>query len=120
MPDPKQLGDGIKRNWNGDTVEDEPHMGVIKVSRCQGRADLFDSDVDHQHFIEVEISHADRTRHLSQHWIHGGRQIISIWLSEIQWAHFLSSMNQGEGSPCTLKHIEGKRITPPVPASPES
>jgi hypothetical protein len=115
----KELTNG--KNWNGDTVEKEPFMGTIKVSRCQGRADLFDSDVEHMHFIEVEISHADRTRHLSQNWIHGGNQIVSVWMSEIQWAHFLSSMNQGEGSPCTLKHIEGKRIQGPKPASaPES
>jgi hypothetical protein len=115
----KQIEDG--KNWNGDTVEKEPFMGTIRVSRCQGRADLFDSDVEHMHFIEVEISHADRTRHLSQNWIHGGNQIVSVWMSEIQWAHFLSSMNQGEGSPCTLKHIEGKRIQGPGRApAPES
>jgi len=118
MSEPKRLG---TTNWQGDTVEKEPFMGTIKVSRCQGRADLFDSDVEHMHFIEVEISHADRTRHLSQNWIHGGNQIVSVWMSEIQWAHFLSSMNQGEGSPCTLKHIEGKRIQGPKPAAaPES
>ncbi|VVB52986.1 Uncharacterised protein [uncultured archaeon] len=112
-----------KRIENGSiamTRDAEPYMGVIKVARCQGRADLFDSDVEHQHFIEVSICHAEKTRQLSQNWIHGHEEIVSVWMSEIQWANFVSSFNQGSGVPVTLKHIDRKRIAPPPPPEREA
>lgn len=117
MSEPKKITSGP---FAGDTRSSEPFMGVMKVARCQGHATLFDSDVDHMHFIEVTICEADTTRHLSNNWIHDGKQIVSVWMSEIQWAHFLSSMNQGGGSPVTLKHVLGKRIEPPQPPAPEA
>jgi hypothetical protein len=117
MSEPKKITSGP---FAGDTRASEPFMGVMKVSRCSGNAVLFDSDVEHMHFIEVEICEADTTRHSSNNWIHDGKQIVSVWMSEIQWAHFLSSMNQGGGSPVTLKHIMGRRIEPPQPAPPEA
>lgn len=117
MSEPKRITSGP---FAGDTRHDEPYMGVVKVSRCSGRADLFGSDVEHQHFIELEVCHADMQRHLSDNWIHSGKQIVSVWMSEIQWAHLLSSLNQGEGSPVTIKHIQGQRIAPPAPPKGEA
>jgi hypothetical protein len=94
-------------------TENAPYMGVVKVGRISGQVELFDSDVTHQHFIGLEICHAETERHLSQNWVHGGKEIIRVYMSEIQWAQLLSSMNQGDGVSCTLNHIEGKRIAPP-------
>jgi hypothetical protein len=103
-----------------DTKEKAPYMGVINVGRVSGQADLFDSDVRHQHFIEVSISQASRERHLSTNWIHGEEELVSVWMTELQWAHFVSSFNQGSGTPVTLRHIRGKRVELPPPARPET
>lgn len=100
--------------------ESAPYMGVMTVHRCHGRVDLFDSDVEHNTFIEVAIHHADRKRDLSSNWIHGGEQIVAVRLSELQWAHFLSSFNQSEGAPVTIKHILRKEVVQPPPARPEA
>jgi hypothetical protein len=94
-------------------VENEPYMGVINVGRVSGRASLFDSDVEHQHFISVSISKASRERNLSMNWIHGGDELVEVWMSEIQWAHFVSSFNQGAGTPVTLRHVAGKTLAEP-------
>jgi hypothetical protein len=95
-------------------------MGVITVHRVHGRVDLFDSDVEHNNFIEVAIHHAERKRNLSSNWIHGGDQIVAVRMSELQWAHFLSSFNQSEGAPVTIKHILRKDVPQPPPARPEA
>lgn len=94
--------------------EREPYMGIVRVGRCSGSAHLFDSDVQHQHFIYLEVCEADIERHLSMNWIHSGKQIVGVWMSEMQWAHFVSSFNQGEGSPCTIRHIMGKQMAEPM------
>jgi hypothetical protein len=100
------------------TKESQPYMGVIKVSRCQGRVNLFDSDVEHHNFIEVSVCHAERERHLSSNWIHDREEIVAVRMSEIQWAQFVSSFNQGSGTPVTLAHILMKRVE--EPASPKN
>jgi hypothetical protein len=94
-------------------VESEPYMGTIHVSRVPGRAHLFDSDVEHQHFITVSIHHATRERSLSMNWVHPGDEIVEVCMSEMQWANFVSSFNQGSGVPVTLNHIMGRRIPEP-------
>lgn len=98
----------------------EPYMGVMTVSRVSGTTALFNSDVEHGHFIEVTVRDAELERHLSTNWIHPGNEIVSVWMSEIQWAQFVSSFNQGEGTPVTLHHIAGKRIPPPPSPKPEA
>jgi hypothetical protein len=104
---------------SGETRDKQPYMGVLSVNRCSGQANLFDSDVQHHHFIRVSLSHADVTRGQSSNWIHEGNEITEVWMSEIQWAQFVSSFNGGV-TPVTLKRIEGKQVTPPLPVPPET
>lgn len=87
-----------------------PSYGNIGVSRISGRTHLFGTDVEHQHFIEVRISECEHMRSLSNDWYHPGREIISVWMTEMQWAEFVSSFNQGGGTPVTLRHVQGKTI----------
>jgi hypothetical protein len=96
--------------------ESEPYMGAMTVSRVSGRAYLFDSDAEHHHFVEVTVQEADRERHLSNYWVHPGKQITRVWMTETQWAQFVSSFNQREGVPITLRYADGKdRPLPPDP-----
>jgi hypothetical protein len=88
-------------------------FGCIRASRVSGRATLFDSAIEHQHFVMVEIGTA------TQEWQHGGthhfenKNLITVAMSESQFATFITSMNTGAGAPCTLEYVMGKRMEAP-------
>jgi hypothetical protein len=100
-------------------TENHPAWGKIGASRVSngGGAVLFDSDIKHQHTIMVRISTATRNRHLDRDWLHGKRELIEVEMSEAQWAQFVSSMNSGDGTACTIRAREGK-MTPGMPYEP--
>lgn len=103
-----------------EKVEKHPSYGAIKVSRVSGTTHLFGSNVEHQHFIEVSIDRAQLHREISHDWLFGNEEIISIWMTELQWATFVSSFNQGSGTPCTIHSLERRRVPePPFPAKVE-
>lgn len=91
------------------TVETHPAYAMIRASRVQGRAHLFGSDFEHQHYMIIEIARAELHRTLSNDWFHAREEYIEVGLSEAQWATFLSSPNTS-GVPCTLTHRNGARL----------
>lgn len=90
-----------------------PAFGQIRAGRVSNSpgAVLFDSDITHQHTVVIQISTATRQRNLNHDYIHPGRELIEVELSEAQWASFVSSMNTS-GVPCTLRHTETDRNLP--------
>jgi hypothetical protein len=70
-----------------------------------GHATLFNSDFRHQHYITIRIKRASLRRDLSNDWIFGGQELIEVALSEAQWATFISTLNHGDGVPCTLNWL---------------
>lgn len=108
-----------ERGW-----ETHPAFATIGASRIQvGGADdgarLFDSEITHNHIIGLTIRSAIRQRDLNHDWIHGSAEIISVEMSEAQWASFVSTLNSGSGVPCTLRLHNGKIndgiVTPTFP-----
>jgi hypothetical protein len=98
--------------------EHHPAWGMIGASRVQGTGTtLFDSDIQHQHYVTVRISTAMRKRDLNHDWLGTDKQLIEIEMSEAQWASFVSSMNAGQGVPCTI-HSQGYERVPEVPYEP--
>jgi len=98
-------------NEYGDEVH--PAWGLIGASRVSSSppgASLFDSDLRHQHYVTVRIKAAKRRRDLHRDWIGGGKEYIEIAMSEAQWASFVSSMNTGDGVPCTVEHINREDV----------
>ncbi len=95
----------IGHNEFGD--EEHPAFGMIGASRVSGHAVLFDSDVEHQHFVILRIGRATRKRDLHRDWIHSGNRadIVEVAMSEAQWASMISSMNTS-GVPCTIRRTE--------------
>lgn len=90
-----------------ETVENHPAFAQIvahRVSSTPG-AVLFDSELQHGHYVTIQISEATRRRGLNRDWIYGGKRIIEVAMSEAQWASFVSSMNTS-GVPCTLEWRE--------------
>jgi hypothetical protein len=93
---------------------DHPAFGMIGASRIQGRAVLYGSDFIHQHFVVIRIRRSTLHRSLSRDWHSSNDELIEICLSEAQWATFVSSMNVGDGVPCTIEHVAGKSM-PSIP-----
>ncbi|HEX7088665.1 MAG TPA: hypothetical protein VF192_00920 [Longimicrobiales bacterium] len=102
--------------------ETHPAWGLIGAYRVQNGlpgAVLFDSDIRHGNTVRIRLSQAVRQRDLHRDW-HGttGRAgIVEVEMSEAQWASFVSSMNVGDGVPCTLRRREGEEM-PGVPYEP--
>lgn len=75
---------------------------------------MFGSSLKTNHPIRIQIQPAELHRDLNHDWIHGHRlPYIEVELSEGQWAQFVSSMNVGNGTPCTVKFLNGKTIDDP-------
>jgi hypothetical protein len=83
-----------------------PSWGMIGASRCQGGAELFQCDVQPNNFIKVTIKTAEKARDLHRDWVHGKDNVCEVWLSPTQWAEFLTTMNCGDGVPCTLRFTQ--------------
>lgn len=101
--------------------EEHPAWGLIGASRVSSSppgAVLFDSDIRHQHSVIVRISTATRRRDLSRDWMMAKREFVEVEMSEAQWASFVSSMNAGQGVPCTIRRREDDWSVPGMPYEP--
>lgn len=92
------------------TRYDHPAFGQIGASRVQGSRTLYGTDFVHHAFVSIRISHSQLTRTLSHDWHYANDEIVSIDLSEAQWATFVSSLNVGQGVPCTIDHLQGRPL----------
>lgn len=94
-----------------------PSFGVINVSRgvCSERMNLFGSSIQQKTFIQLSISKAVLARHSTRDWIRSeGVPIVSIYLSPSQFADAITSLNQGEGTPCTITFVDGHGVKEPT------
>lgn len=92
------------------TVTTHPSFAMIRAGRVSGSANLFGSDIRHQHYMSIHIMPAEMHRNLSGDWYHDtGREIVEIAMSESQWQAFISSPNT-VGTPCTLQHVQRESV----------
>lgn len=78
--------------------------GMIGASRVSGKTKLVGSELEHNHYIVVRVARTSKYRCHHQDRFFGSNQgMIELAMSEQQWATFVSSMNVGEGVPCTLE-----------------
>lgn len=104
----KERDDGDTETWS------HPAYGAIRVSRVSGNSYLFGSDFRHQYMIGVTIMSALKMRTSSREWHYADNELVTVYLSEAQWASFISSLNLGSGVPCTLERMVG-RVIPDLP-----
>jgi hypothetical protein len=94
-----------------------PSFGVVNISRgqCSEKMNLFGSSIQQRTFITLSISKAVLMRDLSRDWIMAdkGVPIVSVYLSPSQFADAITSLNQGEGTPCTISYMDGKEVPEP-------
>lgn len=109
------------RDYSEPTVDEygsEVHPAWATIGAYRGQSTgtyLFDSDVKHQNTVTIRLYEANRKRDLHHDWIHGGKEIMEVELSEAQWASFVSAMNSGSGVPCTLRYTKEGGYTDDFP-----
>jgi hypothetical protein len=93
-------------------TEEHPAYALISASRVSATPGVFlnGTPFAHRTYIEVRIKRSVMMRTLSRDWNSAKEEIVSVMLSESQWASFISSMNIGEGVPCTFDRINGAPI----------
>jgi len=102
-------------NGRDGTRYTHPAFGQIQASRVSGGGvSLYDSDFTHNNFVAIRIHGSVLERNLSQDWHFQRDEIVEVYLSEAQWATFVSSMNVGGGVPCTITRVQGETI-PAIP-----
>jgi hypothetical protein len=91
-----------------------PSFGSIQLHKYSGHAKLFMSPFHHQHFIGISIHRAVKKRSLYEdHMFPEGRSICEVFLSEAQFARFITGHSDGSGTPCTLHHVTGTYFPEP-------
>jgi hypothetical protein len=96
--------------------ETHPSFGTMGFFRTQssGRGPrLFQSHTDNSTFIHLVIKHAEVCHDLGRDWVHGNKTIVDVAISAAQFAELLTTMNIGEGIPCTITQLGGDSIPPP-------
>jgi hypothetical protein len=93
-----------------DYIEIHPAYAQISASRVSGHRILYQSEFKHQHFITISIKKSELHRSLNRGFPLTREEYIEVSMSEAQWATFISSLNSGCGSPCTLSRFNGEFI----------
>lgn len=99
----------------GHTVK-HPAFAAISAYRVRGQFNLFGSNIGHNGAVKIELTEATLNDDPHHESIHGsGRTIAEVYLSEAQWVAFISRMNMGSGTPCTLTAVRGEGMVPGLP-----
>lgn len=100
-----QESKGIFDDWKRKA---HPSYGMISFSResCNPPTALFGSSIKHGNPIRMVISHAEIERGLNKDWFHAKGRIAEIELSQSQFADAITSLNMGDGVPCTIIFTE--------------
>jgi len=96
------------------TKLNHPAFGVVTVTRPQSSpgTTLFGSDLQHQHFISVQIQTAEMERDLSRDWVFPRGTVLEFSMSEAQWARFVSGAGRSQATPITLTRVmENGKLT---------
>lgn len=94
-------------------VETHPSFGMIQFSRITGGTEhnFFGSSLRPNQWIRLRIAQGERVHDLGQDWYRGhGKQHIEVDLTAAQFADLLTTMNVGDGVPCTIAYLGGQSV----------
>lgn len=96
-----------------ETHESYAMIGASRVS--SGDIPLFGSSITHTSHIRIRIKPGGvyRSYNNDNFDTSGKKSIIEVNMSLTQFAEFISSMNMGDGVPCTIAYRDGERIPSP-------
>lgn len=115
MSDRKPIAPTISKGASSihDSVETHPAYGQIGANRVTSMGpggNLYGSDFEHHNFVVISIRRSELHRGLSNDWPHARDELIEVALSEAQWASFVSTLNSGMGTQCTIQHINCEAV----------
>jgi len=84
-----------------------PAFGMIGFSRISGGENtLFGSSIKHNDRIVMRLKHGTQDRHLHYDHYYGYGLITEVEMSYSQFAECISTLNVGDGIPCTIRFTE--------------
>lgn len=115
---PRDIEEPSQDKWGADVHPAFGMIGASRVTSTPGQV-LFDSDVRHGNTVVLRIKRASRKRDLNSDYIHASsNDIVEVEMSEAQWASFVSTMNHGDGVPCTIRRTEQDGAMPGLSYAP--
>lgn len=93
-----------------------PAFGMIGFRRITGGGDnvLFGSSIKHNDRIQLTIKHGEQDRALHEDRYYGKKRIVEVEMSYSQFAECISTMNVGDGVPCTIRFTEKDGYIPAI------
>ena len=86
-------------------------QGQLMFSRCNGRNNFYGSELEHDHYISMELHQSEKERTLSKDLLFNrGATIVKLRMTSNQFAEMITNMNYGSGVPVTIERIEGRGI----------
>lgn len=106
----------MKDDILGDMKQHESYA-MMGFYRTHGHdTTLFGSSIKHNDTIMMQLKTGKHSRSLNNDWYFGDKLIVEVELSSTQFAEMITSLNQGDGVPVTLRYcLQGdlKKIEDP-------
>ena len=90
--------------------EQHPAQGLISLARAYGDLSCFGSDIKLGSYINLRIDTATKHRNNIGDRYSSQKSIIQVRLTYHQFAELITSFGRGDGVPCTIEAVNGKRI----------
>ncbi len=89
-----------------------PSFGQISFSRTNGNnTKFYGSELPQDHYVTIRVKNSEIQRALTQDRYYGkGVPLIEIRMTSGQFAEMITSMNYGDGVPCTIETLLGKDV----------
>ena len=98
-------------------AEHHPAFGLMTFTKVNHstREALFGSSIEHSHTIMLEVRQASHYRNRSQDVYASGELLITIKMSPSQFADAITNMNHSNGTPVTVRFLQGDITQRPEP-----
>jgi hypothetical protein len=118
VPDATPVDITFDDSSTGGERHAHPSFGLIGVSRVTSNGTrMFGSAIDHSSFIEVTVAHAELIRSPGyDRYVRKGIPLVRLRMSAAQYAELLTTMNCGDGVPCTLTRLGNEMIPEAAPS----
>ena len=102
----------MKETRNGKEIKyEDDAFGTIEISRINGNSGvMFGTETNPDSFINLKVSTASLNRTLTNDYIHTGKRIIELKMTQNQFSEMITNMNYAGGTPCTITFLNGKQI----------
>lgn len=95
-------------------INTDESIAMISANRVSGHPHpLVGTSIAHSNTIKIRISRGEQKRDLHRDWFYAREPYIEVEMSLSQWAEFITSLNMGDGVPCTLSKKDGRTIPEP-------